>query len=194
MTLKLLFSALLVLAAVSLSAQSQNYRAFEWDLLRLGYTVPQSEFYRGGIAGGTEIRYNATDYLSVGLRGELAFYTSDLQGDNIDIGAATSTLITGDYYLKRSGGFRPFAGAGVGFFTGASATIRDRDFAEPTNYSGGRSLGLTPRLGLELGHFRVSVEYNYSFRKGVSDYLSIMIAPTLFGGPRKGGGSQGLKY
>ena len=181
---RIFLTAVLAAATTLLAAQSQNYRHFEWDLLRIGYTAPQSDYYRAGIAGGTEIRYNATDNLSVGLRGELAFYSSDLDGQNIDIGAATSTLITGDYYLKSSGGFRPFGGVGIGFFTGARAVISDRNFTEPTNYSGGRSLGLTPRLGMELGHFRVSVEYNYTFRSRVTDYLTIIIAPTLFGGPK----------
>ncbi|WP_116125832.1 outer membrane beta-barrel protein [Lewinella sp. IMCC34183] len=184
MNFKLFLAAILLATSTLLTAQSNNYRHLEWDLLRLGYTAPSSEFYNGGAAMGTEVRFNATDNLSAGIRLELAFYTSDLDADVIDIGAASSTLITGDYYLKRIGGFRPFAGVGIGMFTGASATVRDLDNLDPEDFSGGRGLGLTPRLGLELGHFRVSAEYNYTFSNRVSNYFSIMVAPTLFGGPK----------
>ncbi len=175
---------LLFCATGLLSAQAENYRSFEWDILRIGYTVPNSEFYQGGIAVGTEVRYNATDRISVGLRGELAFYTSSFDSDVIDIGAASSTLLTGDYYLKSSGGFRPFGGVGIGLFTGASATVSDIDNLRPEDFSAGRSLGFTPRLGMELGHFRISVEYNYTLRDRVTNYVGIMVAPTLFGGPK----------
>ncbi|WP_116107606.1 OmpW family outer membrane protein [Lewinella sp. IMCC34191] len=178
------FLLVLVLSGVA-TAQSNNYRMFEWDLLRLGYAIPGGERFGGGVAFGTEVRYNASDRISVGLRPEVAAYTSNLEAETIDVGAAGSFVVTGDYYLRTEGGFRPFGGMGLGSFGGASVTVEDTDdTVDEEDLEVGRSLGIVPRVGMEIGHFRVSLEYNLTFSDQVSNYFGIMIAPTLFGGPK----------
>ena len=62
------------------SAQSPNYVNWEWDVLKLGYATPiGSDFATAGISFGTEVRYNATDNLSIGLSFEGAGFSSDFE-------------------------------------------------------------------------------------------------------------------
>ena len=182
LTLSLLTTLLL---CGGLTAQSENYRLFEWDLLRIGIANPGGDRFGAGLALGTELRFNASDRMSVGLRPEIAAYTSDLDGQSVDVGAAASFVAMGDYYFRTEGGIRPFGGIGLGSFGGASVTVEDTDdnFDED-DIDAGQSFGVVPRVGIELGHFRVALEYNLTFSDRVSNYVGIMIAPTLFGGPK----------
>ncbi|MGB3800912.1 MAG: hypothetical protein WA952_13940 [Lewinella sp.] len=185
MTKSILSLLLVFILSGAATAQSNNYRMFEWDLLRIGYAIPGGERFAGGLALGTEVRYNATDNISVGFRPEVAVYTSNLENDVIDVGAAGSYVLTGDYYLRSEGGFRPFGGLGIGSFGGASVTVETSDDTiDEDDVEAGQAFGIVPRVGLELGHFRVSLEYNLTFSDQVPNYFGIMIAPTLFGGPK----------
>ena len=83
--------------ATSVQAQATNYGAFEWDIVRLGYAIPGGvDGVTGGLLLGTEPRYNINDQISASLRIEIAVYGSDLEGDNVDIGAACSYSLFGD--------------------------------------------------------------------------------------------------
>ncbi len=44
------------------------------------------------------------------------------------------------------------------------------------------SIGLIPRVGYELGHLRLSAEYNLTFDDAVPDYIGIHLGITLWGG------------
>ncbi|PPK88384.1 hypothetical protein CLV84_1351 [Neolewinella xylanilytica] len=178
------FLLFLLLSGV-LTAQSINYRAFEWDVVRLGYAIPGGERFDLAVAMGTEVRYNASDRTSIGLRNELLASISDPDRGASDIGTTLSVVAVGDYYLRTEGNFRPFAGLGFGGFVGTTTTYDDNgnrmDEGDLQLHS---ALGLVPRLGLELSHLRIAVEYNLLFGNQLSDYVGIMIAPTLFGGPK----------
>jgi outer membrane protein W len=82
---------------------------------------------------------------------------SDQTGSNteVDVKAAGSYLATADYYLTENT-VRPFAGAGVGIFSLASAS------ADNNSGSVGASskFGGLVRAGVEISHFRLGVEYN----------------------------------
>lgn len=75
--LKLLFAFCLVSFFIT-DTQAQNYKKFEWDILRLGYVIPGGDGVSGGLSLGTEPRYNINDNNSAGIRWELALFGSDL--------------------------------------------------------------------------------------------------------------------
>ncbi|MEM8584555.1 MAG: hypothetical protein AAGF87_09815 [Bacteroidota bacterium] len=165
--------------ATSVQAQATNYGAFEWDIVRLGYAIPGGvDGVTGGLLLGTEPRYNINDQISASLRIEIAVYGSDLEGDNVDIGAAGSYTLFGDYYFDTEKTTRLFGGLGIGLFSGASVSVGDVT-ADAAN-----TIGVVPRVGVELGHFRVALEYNLAFDEAVANYIGLAFAGTIGGGPR----------
>jgi hypothetical protein len=176
----LLFIVFVSLILVN-EATAQNYTSLEWDLIRLGYVIPSGvEGVGAGLAVGSEVRYNITDRISAGLKGEVAIYSSTSDLENASVGAAVSTLLTGDYYFNTTSSRRLFAGIGIGQFGGASAKVDDEDLG-----TAGSAFGVAPRVGYELGHLRLAVEYNLPFKNTVSKYFGIQIAGTIGGGYKK---------
>lgn len=178
---------LLLFAAIgtTVHAQAQNYRTFEWDLLQVGYASPLRDGIKPGLTLGTEFRYNLTDRFSAGFNPEIAVFSAEDAGNNtIDFGIAGSYTLTGDYYFSDTESIRPFVGTGLGLYTGGSATITDTDSDNPEvrKISGGRAFGVSPHVGVELGHLRVQLEYSLTIGNGVPNYFGITVAPTLFGG------------
>ena len=162
-------------------AQAPSYTDFEWDILRFGYVIPGGDGVSGGLAISGEPRYNLTDNLSIGLRGEFALFGSGDDSGNVDIGAAASYVLIGDYYFNTTSSKRPFAGFGIGSFDSGNVTITDGNGNE-TEFSAGSGFGVVPRVGYEFGHLRLSAEYNLLFKEGASNYLGIHLGITLFGG------------
>ena len=125
---KVLFaSAIFVMAlSVKTSAQKTNseggeFKKFKVDV-SLGYALPiGGTGSKGGVLFATEPKYAVTNEISVGLRIEGAVTLSGINAatgytnGNASVKAAVSYLLTGDYYLSKSS-FRPFIGAGAGFF------------------------------------------------------------------------------
>jgi len=180
--MKNLFFTVLSLLFLSsnLNAQAESYTDFEWDIVRFGYVSPTGvDGITSGISLSSEPRYNLKDNISIGLRWELALYGSgDETGSNVDIGAAGSYALIGDYYFNTESSKRAFAGFGVGYFGGASVEVNGQSGSADE----GSSIGLTPRLGYEFGHLRLSAEYNLTFDDAVPDYLGFHLGITLFGG------------
>ena len=170
----------LFLAAAGLSAQADNYGPVEWDVLRLGYAVPAGKTLSSGVSLGSEVRYNATDNISAGLRFDLALFGAADDVEGIDIGAFGSYAVMGDYYFSSESNVRPFAGIGLGLFSGGSISIDNGNTVDEAD--AGSAIGLIPRVGVELGHLRVNLEYNVPFKKGFDNYIGINIAPTIGGG------------
>ncbi|HEV8284859.1 MAG TPA: outer membrane beta-barrel protein [Chitinophagaceae bacterium] len=158
---------ILCLAIVCLSGSAQlksDYKPFKVDVA-IGYASPAGSGAKGGILFAVEPKYAVIPSLSIGLRMEAAivarFSGYDQDGDPLDVSvkAAASYLATGDFYFPLPGGklFRPFAGAGAGIYTIASAQLN-------TNGDGaagaGTKFGAMTRAGFEISHFRFGVEYN----------------------------------
>jgi len=162
----------------NINAQAESYTDFEWDILRLGYAVPSGlDNLSSGVALGTEARYNLKDEISIGLRWEIAVYgSSDVAGSSVEIGAAGSIALMGDYYFNTESSKRPFAGLGIGTFSGGSVST------STTTVDAGNSIGIIPRVGYEFGHLRIAAEYNLAFSDNVASYIGIHLAATLFGG------------
>ncbi|NJC27054.1 outer membrane beta-barrel protein [Neolewinella antarctica] len=178
------FFLLLLLAtlAPNLSAQSDNYRAFEWDIIQIGYASPVGKGYTDGFAFGTEVRYNITDRISAGINLEIALFGAEGGNKLLDIGATGGYTLTGDYYFVEDRTTRPFAGFGVGLYSGGAITLDSNGPNDPDAFGGGSTFGVSPRVGVELGHLRIALEYNLAFGDSVPSYIGITFSPTLFGG------------
>ncbi|MEI9943008.1 MAG: hypothetical protein WDN26_02195 [Chitinophagaceae bacterium] len=108
-----------------------------------------------------EPKYAVSPMLALGLRMEVAvvarFSGYDTNGDETDVtvSGSGSYLATADAYFSDNYSFRPFAGAGGGIYTLASADSNSDDI------SSGAKFGGMVRAGFEMRHFRVGLEYNF---------------------------------
>lgn len=157
--MKKLNLVILLLCAVAI-VNAQTFKPFKVDI-STGYAIPSGTGAKGGVLFAVEPKYAVMDALSLGLRFEVAVMargTSDGQGSlsSIDVKASGSYLATGDYYFT-SNKVRPFAGAGVGIFSLASASGDQNTTAVSAASS---KFGGMLRGGVELGHFRIGLEYN----------------------------------
>lgn len=164
----------------SSSSSSLDYRRVEWDIIRFGYVLPFTDGYAGGISMSTEPRVNINNKLSASLRYEIALFGSDIEDESASLGASGSVALFGDYYFKDSGSSRPFAGLGIGSFSGATVTITDVN-GNDVEAEGGSGIGIIPRVGYETRFLRLSAEYNLPFKEGVASYLGINLGITING-------------
>lgn len=183
---RFLLSLALVFFTGVFIASAQTYKPIKVDV-GLGYAIPTKggEGVNGGITFTVEPHYRLSDEIAVGLRFEGAALarvnnTGDEDSD-AEVSVLSSYSVTGDYYLGSSG-FRPFVGAGMGFFKSASITL-DSESVNDLNGTipGATSFGFFPRIGFETGHFRMSSEYNIVKDSG---YLAFKIGFFLGGGKR----------
>jgi opacity protein-like surface antigen len=149
---------------VSFAAMAQSnsgLKPFKVDV-SLGYAIPGGSGAKAGVLFAVEPKYAVMSQLAVGLRMEAAviarFSGYDAEGypNNATVKAAGSYLATGDYYFTDNYSFRPFAGAGAGIFSLASAEVN----SNADVISAGTKFGGMIRAGIEMSHFRLGVEYN----------------------------------
>lgn len=174
---------LLAFSVVSLCTFAQDYKAFRWGL-GLGYAAPGGggEGAKGGVLLYTEPSYRVTDQIAVGLRFELAVMarvavsgTSSNSTAEAEVKANGSYTVNGQYYFGSSS-FRPFAGAGFGVFALASATgtaSANGSGTATSEVAGGTKVGFYPRVGFDVGHFTMNLEYNIIPKtEGISQVVS----------------------
>ena len=177
----ILTSIIAITSMVMLIAQSPNYVDWEWDVLKIGYAIPiGSDFASAGVSFGTELRYNATDDLSVGLSFEAAGFSSDFDNDNQSIGVSGSSMLVVDRYLKTDSNTRGFFGLGIGNMSSGTVEVINGNTGDPFGTSS--SFGIAPRAGFELGHGRLMAQYSHAFKGETTNYLSVTLALTLWGG------------
>ena len=176
-------------SSLLLKAQSTTYKAFKVDV-DLGYAIPTGNSGSGTKAGVTftiEPHYRLSDAFAVGLRFEgagLGYVNNSGINSSVQVSILNSYCATGEYYFVEEG-FRPFAGAGMGFFTRKSLSVDSSSVASNsgnTLVSGGTKFGFFPRVGFEYGHLRVSAEYNILGNN--SNYIAFKLG-FFFGGGRK---------
>lgn len=188
---------------VSLSAIAQSdsdLKPFKVDV-SLGYAIPGGSGAKGGVLFAVEPKYAVQSQIAVGLRMEAAViarfsgYDADGYPNNASVKAAASYLATGDYYFTDNYSFRPFAGAGAGIFSLASAEVNSTS----DGVSAGSKFGGMIRAGIEMSHFRLGVEYNIVPKTtftgfdnngdetkltSKNGYLGIKLGVCIGGGPR----------
>lgn len=200
----MLLACTLGFLSLSACAQDEELKPFKVDV-SLGYAVPSGKGAKGGVLFAVEPKYAVIPNLAVGLRLELAAMARitgrDASGgvEEAEVKAASSYLITGDYYFTNNYSFRPFVGAGAGLYgvAGGSANVNNPDAGEVGASS---RFGGMLRGGAELRHFRFGVEYNmvgdskYTVVNsgGITSeqvtaknsYLGIKLGVCIGGGPR----------
>ena len=179
---KLLFTFVLILSGLNfVAAQSSSYTQLEWDIIRVGFAIPQgTSQYDGGVSIGGEFRYNLMDKFSVGFGAD--FIVSGREKDNTKAGVSDSYAFVGDYYFKKSSSCRAFIGMGVGYTKESDLTTQNNNVKIKNGASG---TILTPRIGYELGHLRLLASYNIGIKEELTDYISLGVAITLGGGYKK---------
>ncbi|TZF80806.1 porin family protein [Pedobacter sp. BS3] len=183
---KVLF--LIPLMALAVAVSAQTYKKVKVDI-GFGYAIPKESGggTKGGVTFTLEPHYRLTDAISLGLRleGAALAHVNNLGGEDSDakVSVLSSYCVTGEYYLGKSS-FRPFVGAGLGFFKSASVTLDDDTMSggsAPQVVPGSSDFGFFPRVGFETGHFRMSAEYNIV---GSGGYFAAKIG-FFFGGGKK---------
>lgn len=142
-------------------AQAEYHTPFRWDI-GMHYARPKN--YGFGLGIYTEPKYLVNDNLSVGLRfegtvlGRLKVNGSEESGGSL--GWVSSFLAISDYHIGE-GHFRPTIGLGAGLFRPTAAS-----YSQGENYpdlARGSKFGVSPRIGIDLWHFRLSADYNFIF-------------------------------
>jgi hypothetical protein len=180
--LLLAFSGIaLLLKAQTTTAPSQDtYHTFKFDI-GLGYAIPSAATGSGAKGGATftlQPHYRLSDDLAVGLRIEGAALGYGNGFGKTKISVLESYCATAEYYLAK-GSFRPFAGAGAGFFDQSSVKASQGNV---TLASSASTFGFFPEIGFETGHFRVSADYDIAGNS--NNYLAFKIG-FFFGGGKK---------
>lgn len=149
-----------LIVIVALGAQAQDYKKFRVGL-GLGYARPAGDGAKGGALLYLEPGYRINDQLLVQLRLETALVARvAVDGSSAEVKGLGSYTLNGQYYLS-TGSFRPFVGLGFGLYSMASSA------ASITSGGGGSvsatvdsKIGAYPRVGFDLGHFTLSLDYN----------------------------------
>ncbi len=169
---KLLLTLITVFAINAVaSAQAESYRAFKVDVMG-GYASPSGAGLNGGLTMSIEPKYNLTDNIAVGIQLGTSIFSTDIAGASIS-GFGNYSLV-GEYYLGEST-VRPFAGLAAGIYSGGSVSIGGQ------TATGGSNFGFAPRVGVQLGHFRVAAEYNLVKD---SNFLALKLGFTIGGGSK----------
>ena len=187
-------------SVTSASSTTSKFHKFKFDLT-LGYAIPPSTSTSAGDkikAGATfvlEPHYRLGDGVALGFRlqgAALAYGNTSGSGTgtsgSANVSAIYSFTPTLDLCLA-NGGFRPFIGGGAGLYYQGSISVSGS--SQGTSNSGyvslGSKFGFFPRAGFEIGHFRISAEYNVlgnDANGNSSNYAAFNIG-FFFGGGRR---------
>jgi hypothetical protein len=156
--MKKLFVFGLVLLVSATVIHAQNFKPFRVGV-GLGFAVPNN-----GEGGGLlylEPGYRTSENTIVNFRLESAVMSKDIATVNGDVRgnarANSSYTLNGQYYFNQNY-VRPFLGAGLGLFK--MANVKYEDGGEVVTSPGATHFGFYPRVGLEIGHFNMAVDYN----------------------------------
>lgn len=157
--MKKVIPILVIAVLASMSASGQEYKKFKVGI-GVGYAVPSKG--SGGVLFYLEPMYRVMDNLTVGFRWETAAIIGELptaSSATLDASAVGSYTLNGQYYFGSSDSFRPFVGVGLGIFSVAAATS-DINGQNVQLAAASSSFGFYPRIGFDLGHFNLSIDYN----------------------------------
>ena len=191
------FTFIVFFLVIVSAANAQEFKPFKVDL-STGYAIPSGKGAKGGILMVVEPKYSAIPNLAVGARFEIAVMargsvSDQNMVDEVDVKASGSYLATADYYYPTKK-IRPFSGAGTGIFSLATAMVDNNNAGASEAKS---KFGGMVRSGVEIGHFRFGIEYNFVGDTDVMDasnnkigtsknsYLSIKIGAAIGGGKIK---------
>ncbi|SMD36370.1 Outer membrane protein W [Reichenbachiella faecimaris] len=165
---------------ISTVGYAQDYKPFQL-YIGLGYAIPDGG---GGILFDIEPAYRINDQIAVGLRYEAAVMAKNL-GGGVEASASgvSSYTLNAKYYLGTSS-FRPYIGAGLGIYT--MGTVEASSGGASADF--GSKFGFYPRIGFDVGHFNVNLDYNIvpkyeeNGAEVKNSYIGIRVGAFLFGG------------
>ncbi|HLF35965.1 MAG TPA: outer membrane beta-barrel protein [Cyclobacteriaceae bacterium] len=183
-----LLSAMLFVMATIVNAQ--NFKPIKIGFA-VGYTAPSDG--GGGILFDLEPAYRINDAIAVGLRLESAAMARNVGDTKASVSANVSYTINGIYYFTNSN-VRPYAGLGLGLYSLASVSVT----TSTSGLAASNEFGLYPRLGIDLGHFNLNLDYNIipsseaiistgtspENIKIINSFLGIRIGFFVFGGKK----------
>jgi hypothetical protein len=147
------------------TSSGQDYNKFKLGI-GAGYALPAKGTGGGGLY--LEPMYRISDNFALGLKFEYMLLGQSQPGEaNIN---ATSFALGAQYYFSKNK-FRPFIGGGVGTYTLGASDVLLLGSVQTV-----ASIGFYPRVGFDLGHFNVTLDYNI-----ISDKAPSTI--TIFGIP-----------
>jgi len=122
----------------------------------LGYCIPSDG--GGGVAFNLNLGYNLQDNMTVGIRlGSAIMAKVDPFGEVASAAANANYLATFNYYFNSgSSPIAPFVGAGAGLYMLAAASSGTANVVVDV----GNRFGGMLTAGVELGKFRLALEYN----------------------------------
>jgi len=194
-----------LIALITVAAFSHTYAQYDQDYARefkpfkvgigIGYAVPGAgEGAGGGFLGYVEPAYRATDQVQVGLRLEGAFMVRGVEGVNDrdvsgDASSVASYTLNSQYYFNNQN-VRPFVGAGIGLFSLAATEFNTAANDPRADEVGAQTrFGFYPRIGLDAGHFTLTLDYNFIPPTDIPDggevrnnYLGIRAGINIGGG------------
>jgi len=189
----------------STTTTSQNYSSTTTDRefvpfkvgLGVGWAVPgQTNGGGGGVLLYVEPMYRASDMVAIGLKFESAIITrsvSSLNNNNDVKGDATANMsytLNAQFYFSHEN-IRPFIGAGAGAYSLAATTFNTASNGNDitSNVAGQTVFGFYPRIGLDAGHFNLTIDYNFIPKSSVAgggdvtnNYLGIHAGMSIGGG------------
>ena len=166
----------LVIALSVLLLGSESYGQYNEEYARIykpfkvgigiGYAQPGAgEGAGGGFLMYIEPAYRATDQVSVGLRLEGDFIVRGVKGVTSrdvtgDASSIASYTLNSQYYFNNHD-VRPFIGAGIGLFSMTAVKFNTAANDPGLDDVGAETrFGFYPRIGVDIGHFNLSLDYN----------------------------------
>ena len=191
----ILCAGLVVFIAFQATAQYQQqtlvqyqkvFKAFKVDVGML-YGIPMDDEHGDAFGFYLEPKYNLNDYLNFGLRMEWAVFASGsvgVSGTNASVKLEPSTvssiLFTNDYYFNTET-VRPFMGLGLGLYRRGSLGVGTTPGSVEISTGSRSNLGISPRIGLNAGHFKVGASYHYA-GEAITNYLAVNLGVEFGGG------------
>ena len=165
-------------------AQSELFRPFKVDT-GIEFNISTNEEASNGMGFYISPIYNPTDRLSIGPRfgfGYTGSGTINLGIGSVEVGATHmfSFLMLVDYYLSTER-VRPFVGMGIGMYKRSEATIKTSIGLVDISRNAKSNFGVKPRVGLNVGHFKMSVDYNFTGDQ-IYDYIGFTLGVDIGGG------------
>ena len=182
--------SLLVLAiffTFSAIAQTSIFKPFKVDI-GIEFVISTNDEASTGMGFYISPIYNASDRVSIGARFGFTYTgsgTINVGIGSVEIGATNlfSFLMVGDYYLS-SERVRPFVGLGFGMYKRSEATVRTGRGLVDISRNAKTNFGVKPRIGLNVGHFKMTVDYNFTGDQ-IYDYIGFTVGVDIGGGLSK---------
>lgn len=180
----LCFLFLVCLGWTTTQAQQRQFKPFRVEL-SAGIGVPTSG--RVGYLLSLEPKYALNDQISLGLRTESLVIYQKPFGTLTTVGtlAVRSYGVTGDRYFSLGRQNRLALGAVFGLYQYAYGTANEDDYKSLTRDKFSVSQpGLAPRVGLEIKHLRIGIEYTFVLYQSepTLNYLSTKVGLVIGGG------------